>query len=123
MKSVSDYLSRILIIASVLLIILALLLTAGGSADVSANVSLAALVAEAPTEDDDQVDQPTLVPEISLQPRDAVVAVTVEPVYEPTVDVDRVMSSPDYGMQVFLFWQEEIADRDLQLVQDAGFRW
>jgi hypothetical protein len=26
-------------------------------------------------------------------------------------------------MQVFLFWQEEIADRDLQLVQDAGFRW
>jgi hypothetical protein len=33
------------------------------------------------------------------------------------------MSSPDYGMQVFLFWQEEIADRDLQLVQDAGFRW
>ncbi|MBI1880047.1 MAG: beta-galactosidase [Chloroflexi bacterium] len=33
------------------------------------------------------------------------------------------MSSPDYGMQVFLFWQEEIADRDLKLVQDAGFRW
>jgi hypothetical protein len=26
-------------------------------------------------------------------------------------------------MQVFLFWQEEIADRDLQLVQDAGFSW
>jgi hypothetical protein len=123
MKSVSDYLSRILIIASVLLIILALLLTAGGSADVSANVSLAALVAEAPSEDNDQVDQPTLVPEISFQTRDAVVAVTAEPVYEPTVDVDRVMSSPDYGMQVFLFWQEEIADRDLQLVQDAGFRW
>lgn len=33
------------------------------------------------------------------------------------------MTSPDYGMQVFLFWKEEIADRDLQLVQDAGFRW
>ncbi|MBE7551294.1 MAG: beta-galactosidase [Anaerolineales bacterium] len=33
------------------------------------------------------------------------------------------MSSPDYSMQVFLFWQEEIADRDLKLVQDAGFRW
>jgi hypothetical protein len=33
------------------------------------------------------------------------------------------MSSPDYGMQVFLYWQEEVADRDLQLVQDAGFRW
>jgi hypothetical protein len=33
------------------------------------------------------------------------------------------MSLPDYGMQVFLYWQEEVADRDLQLVQDAGFRW
>ncbi len=34
-----------------------------------------------------------------------------------------VMSSPDYGMQVFLFWRKEVADRDLQLVQEAGFRW
>ncbi len=33
------------------------------------------------------------------------------------------MSSPDYGMQVFLFWQDEIADRDLKLVEDAGFTW
>ncbi len=33
------------------------------------------------------------------------------------------MTSPDYGMQVFLFWQEEIADRDLKLVEEAGFRW
>jgi hypothetical protein len=33
------------------------------------------------------------------------------------------MTSPDYGMQVFLFWKEEIADRDLKLVQEAGFRW
>jgi len=33
------------------------------------------------------------------------------------------MTSPDYGMQVFLFWQAEIANRDLQLVEDAGFRW
>jgi hypothetical protein len=33
------------------------------------------------------------------------------------------MTSPDYGMQVFLFWREEVADRDLSLVQEAGFRW
>lgn len=43
--------------------------------------------------------------------------------YRPTVDLDTVMSSPDYGMHVFLYWREEIADRDLQLVEDAGFRW
>ncbi|MCB0192349.1 MAG: beta-galactosidase [Anaerolineae bacterium] len=33
------------------------------------------------------------------------------------------MNSPDYSMQVFLYWQEEIADRDLKLVEDAGFTW
>jgi hypothetical protein len=33
------------------------------------------------------------------------------------------MTSPDYGMQVFLFWREEVADRDLKLVKEAGFRW
>ena len=33
------------------------------------------------------------------------------------------MASPDYGMQVFLLWREEIADRDLKLVEEAGFRW
>jgi hypothetical protein len=42
----------------------------------------------------------------------------------PTLNTEPVtMTSPDYGMQVFLFWQEEIADRDLKLVEDAGFRW
>lgn len=44
-------------------------------------------------------------------------------VYSPTVNVDQVMSSPDYSLQAFLFWQEEIADRDLKLIQEAGFRW
>jgi hypothetical protein len=33
------------------------------------------------------------------------------------------MSSPDYGMQAFLWWRDEVADRDLQLLQDAGFSW
>jgi hypothetical protein len=44
-------------------------------------------------------------------------------VYTPTVNVDEIMSSPDYGVQVFLFWREEVADRDLQLVHEAGLRW
>ncbi len=34
------------------------------------------------------------------------------------------LASPEYGMQVFLWWQEEEAlQRDLQLVHDAGFGW
>lgn len=33
------------------------------------------------------------------------------------------MSSPDYGTQAFLWWREEIATRDLQLIREAGFNW
>lgn len=33
------------------------------------------------------------------------------------------MLSPDFGAQAFLWWKEEVADRDLQLMQDGGFTW
>jgi hypothetical protein len=33
------------------------------------------------------------------------------------------MSSPDFGMQAFLWWRDEVADRDLGLLQDAAFNW
>lgn len=33
------------------------------------------------------------------------------------------MTSPDYGVQAFLWWRPEVADRDLGLIKDAGFRW
>jgi hypothetical protein len=33
------------------------------------------------------------------------------------------MTSPDYGMQAFLWWRPEVAQRDMELIRDAGFRW
>ena len=33
------------------------------------------------------------------------------------------MLSPDRGAQAFLWWRAEIADRDLDLLRDAGFNW
>jgi len=33
------------------------------------------------------------------------------------------MSSPEYGMHVFLWWRPETAERDLRLVKEAGFTW
>lgn len=33
------------------------------------------------------------------------------------------MASPDYGIQAFLWWQPEVAHRDLGLIRDAGFTW
>ncbi len=33
------------------------------------------------------------------------------------------MASPDYGIQAFLWWQPEVAHRDLGLIRDAGLTW
>jgi hypothetical protein len=33
------------------------------------------------------------------------------------------MTSPDYGIQAFLWWRPEVSDRDLMLIRDAGFTW
>jgi len=33
------------------------------------------------------------------------------------------MSSPEYGMQAFLWWRPEVASRDLQIIREAGFTW
>ncbi len=93
MKFLARYVCHILVTASCLLIFLATIL--------SACVPVGAMEAEARGE-------------VSPPPSAA---------YTPTVNLDKVMSSPDYGMQVFLYWQKEIADRDLRLVKEAGFRW
>jgi hypothetical protein len=64
-------------------------------------------------------------PEPTEVPTDAAIVTENRPTHPvPAINSEPVtMSSPDFGMQVFLFWQEEIADRDLGLVEDAGFRW
>ena len=41
----------------------------------------------------------------------------------PIVGSNTKMGSPDYGIQSFLWWRPEVADRDLNLVKDAGFGW
>lgn len=33
------------------------------------------------------------------------------------------MRSPDFGAQAFLWWRPEVANRDLQLMREAGFNW
>src|SRR5439155_26065768 len=41
----------------------------------------------------------------------------------PATQADRLMSSPDYGMSVFLWGAPGSTERDLKLAKDAGFRW
>lgn len=104
MKAVDRYLPKLIVLASCLLIFLATMLPACGI------VGLTTVVGSK--------GRPG-----TTRPDPEATAAEVKPVYMPTLDVGAVMSSPDYGMQVFLYWQEEIANRDLQLVADAGFRW
>ncbi|MEA3338098.1 MAG: beta-galactosidase [Chloroflexota bacterium] len=33
------------------------------------------------------------------------------------------MASPDFGAQAFLWWRDDVADRDLTLMENAGFTW
>lgn len=44
------------------------------------------------------------------------------PILTPPTPVPP-MSSPDYGIQAFLWWRPEVATRDLGLIKDMGFRW
>lgn len=65
---------------------------------------------------------PTDVPTAAPTATEAPLSPTPAP---PTATAVRrpVMKSPDYGMQAFLWWRAEVAQRDLELIQYAGFRW
>lgn len=41
----------------------------------------------------------------------------------PTPGQQVRMESPGYGMQAFLWWRPEVAQRDLEAIRDAGFGW
>lgn len=118
MNGIDKYIQRAVIIASFVLIILAFMLTACGTPGVNATIGQFAALNTGNGPEADAQPAPTEAAATAV----AVEVVTAE-AYKPTVDVDKVMSSPDYGMQVFLYWKEEVADRDLKLVEDAGFRW
>lgn len=110
MKAVDRYLPKLVVVASCLLMGLAAMLPACGTTGTTAVVNQPPVLN-------------TSADGAAFDPIETKIDKEIKPVYTPTVDLDKIMSAPDYGMQVFLFWREEVADRDLQLVQDAGFRW
>lgn len=71
-------------------------------------------------------EQPTATPELmaatpsptSAEPSPATPTMPPLPPPKPLR-----MNSPEYGMQAFLWWRPETADRDLQLIKQAGFTW
>jgi hypothetical protein len=71
---------------------------------------------------------PTEVPTVAPTEAPTVVQPT-EPPPQPTATNPPPagkpvkMKSPDYGMQAFLWWRPEVAQRDMELIRDAGFGW
>ena len=63
---------------------------------------------------------PTATP---IPPTPTPVPPTATPVPAHAADYTDIMSSPDYGIQAFLWWRPEVADRDLNRIKEAGFRW
>ncbi len=66
-------------------------------------------------------EQPTEAP--AEQPTDAPVAPPTDTAAPRPATATGKMLSPDYGAQAFLWWREDVADRDLTLMKNAGFRW
>ncbi len=71
-----------------------------------------------------ETTQPSSPPPTDLPPT------TAPPTHTPTPPkptsrpaLPPTMASPDFGIQAFLWWQPEIAHRDLGLIRDAGFTW
>ena len=50
-------------------------------------------------------------------------AITPTPTATPNYAPPAAMTSPDFGANAFLWGQQEIADRDLRLMKEAGLRW
>lgn len=48
---------------------------------------------------------------------------TLTPLPPPPPQKGIRMDSPEYGIQAFLWWRPEIAERDLLLIKDMGFTW
>ena len=73
----------------------------------------------------------TVVPATEPPPTSTPIASEVAPTNTPVPATSTprppasppTMASPDYGVQAFLWWRDEVAHRDLGLIDDAGFTW
>jgi hypothetical protein len=81
-----------------------------------------------PTSASETPTQPAAAPS-EVPTEGATEAQATEPPPQPTATKPPAaagpvkMKSPDYGMQAFLWWRPEVAQRDMELIRDAGFGW
>lgn len=117
-------LSRIL---SCVLVLLVLVACGGGAEPTPAPSEPQVTATIVPTFTPDAVAEATAEPTTEAEPTALSVEPTAAATTEPTGPVARDPShpfaSPEYGMQAFMWWRPEVADRDLNLLAQAGFNW
>lgn len=76
-----------------------------------------------PTAEPEPTDtaEPTATEEPAESPTPA--PPTATPLPDPPPEKPIRMESPEYGIQAFLWWRPEIAERDLLTIKDMGFTW
>lgn len=97
---------------------LALVLWAVLSSDLTKPFDVAKLVT--PT----RIDQ--VIPSVVSTPKKTLPTETPLPtptIPRPPVAKPLTMNSPEYGVQAFLWWRPETADRDVGLAKEAGLSW
>jgi hypothetical protein len=68
-------------------------------------------------------------PATESPPSPSAIPATDTPAVEPTAteaeagSAANLFASPEYGVQAFMWWRLDIAERDLALTQDLGFGW
>ncbi len=104
------------------------------AAEATATPSIVTFVTVAPTDTQSAQAQtvpeatqpPASTPEAPQQPAPAETPIvpTETPPAPPAAPSGLLpMASPDYGIQAFLYWRPEVAERDLQLINDIKFNW
>lgn len=86
-------------------------------------------VAANPTDEPTAEPLPTETPvpteEIEVVPTETATPAPPTPTPLPPLPPQKPlrMNSPEYGIQAFLWWRPEIAERDLLMIKDMGFTW
>ncbi len=79
----------------------------------------------APATDTPEPATPSPQPQETATPTRESAQPTAQPEPTPTESgfMPATMESPDFGTQAFLWWRPEVAERDLNLIHEAGFHW
>ncbi len=122
MRSLRDIWNRLLpVITALLGVLMVVAISCQARHIIPSPMPYATAQAAGGTVDVTPTPTPTSPPTATATPLPPVATPTSSP--QPSPTPGPLMTSPDYGIQAFLWWRPEVASRDLGLIKDMGFRW